>query len=193
MVARVDAADGAEAPVALASAAYAALDREPGGVDYATLLDESAHAGGDPLRAAKAASDRHEEIVRRLEAERTQRDEAEARNARLPDALLFETPGSRVDVFVRARRGAIDARLRRFDLAGTDAGASYRDLVRDIASMRAGGRLGVALRAIWAYPGQRKSHLLGDCRLRPRLRRASPACASRRSTRSRSRTAGERS
>ncbi len=38
--------------------------------------------------------------------------------ARLADALLFETPGSRVDVFVRARRAAIDARLRRFDLAG---------------------------------------------------------------------------
>ena len=45
--------------------------------------------------------------------------------------------------------------MRRFDLAGSDAGASYRDLVRDIASLRAGGRLGVALRAIWAYPGQR--------------------------------------
>lgn len=155
VVAHVDAADGAEAAVALASAAYSALDSEPGGVDYAPLLDESAHAGGDPLRAAKAASDRHDEIVRRLEAERTQRDEAEARSARLPDALLFETPGSRVDVFARARRGSIDSRLRRFDLAGSDAGASYRDLVRDIASMRAGGRLGIALRAIWAYPGQR--------------------------------------
>jgi hypothetical protein len=156
VVVRVDAADGADAPVAIASAAYAALDRDPGDVDYAPLLDESAHAGGDPLRAAKAASDRHEETVRRLEAERVQRDEAEARNARLPDALLFETPGSRVDVFARARRAAIDARLRRFDLAGADADASYRDLVRDIASMRSGGRLGVAVRAIWAYPGQRK-------------------------------------
>ncbi len=155
VVAHVDAADGAEAPVALASAAYSALDCEPGGVDYGPLLDESAHAGRDPLRAAKAASDRHDEIVRRLEAERTQRDEAEARNARLPDALLFETPGSRVDVFARARRGSINSRLRRFDLAGTDGDESYRDLVRDIASMRPGGRLGVALRAIWAYPGQR--------------------------------------
>lgn len=155
VVARVDAADGAGAAVALASAAYSALDREPGGVDYGPMLDELAHAGGDPLRAAKAASDRHDEIVRRLEAERTQRDEAEARRARLPDALLFETPGSRVDVFARARRGSIDSRLRRFDLAGSDAGASYRDLVRDIASLRAGGRLGVALRSIWAYRGQR--------------------------------------
>ena len=156
VVVRVDAGDGAEAVVALAGAAYAALDREPGGVDYSPLLDESAHAGGDPLRVAKAASDRHEEIVRRLEAERTQRDEAEARRARLPDSLLYETPGSRVDVFARSRRAAIDARLRRFDLAGADAGESYRDLVRDIASMQAGGRIGIALRGVWAYSGQRK-------------------------------------
>ena len=156
VVARVDAANAAEPPVALASAAYAALDREPGGVDYSALLDESAHAGGDPLRAAKTASDRHDEIVRRLEAERAQRDEIEARSARLSDALLFETPGSRVDVFARGRRGTIDARLRRFDLAGADAGASYRDLVRDMGSMGVGGRIGVALRSIWGYPGQRR-------------------------------------
>jgi hypothetical protein len=156
VVARVDASDGAEAPIALAAAAYAVLDSEPGGVDYSALLDESTHAGGDPLRAAKAASDRHDDIVRKLEAERAQRDEVEARAARLADALLFETPGSRVDVFARARRGAIDARLRRFDLAGSDAVASYRDLVRDVASMGPGGRAAVALRSIWAYGGQRK-------------------------------------
>ena len=156
VVARVDASDGAEAPVGLATAAYAALDREPGGIDYSALLDESSHAGGDPLRAAKAASDRHDEIVRKLETERALRDEVEARSARLSDALLFETPGSRVDVFARARRGTIDARLRRFDLAGPDAAASYRDLVRDMVGMGPGGRAGVALRSIWAYAGQRR-------------------------------------
>ena len=156
VVAKVDVSDGAEAPVALASAAYAALDGEPGGVDYSALLDESTHAGGDPLRAAKAASDRHDEIVRKLEAERTQRDEVEARAARLADTLLFDTPGSSVDVFARARRGAIDARLRRFGLVGPDADASYRDLVRDLGSMGPGGRAGIALRSIWTYGGQRK-------------------------------------
>jgi len=72
------------------------------------------------------------------------------------NTLLFETPGSRVDVFARARRGAVDARLRRFDLAGSDADASYRDLVRDLGSMGPGGRAGIALRSIWAYRGQRK-------------------------------------
>ncbi len=155
VVVKVDASDGKEAPIALASAAYAALDSEPNGVDYSALLDESSHAGGDPLLAAKAASDRHDETVRRLEAERMQRDEVEARAARLTDALLFETPGSRVDVFARARRGAIDSRLRRFDLAGSDAAGSYRDLVRDLVSMGPGARAGVALRSVWAYASQR--------------------------------------
>jgi hypothetical protein len=156
VVARVDAADGANAPVAIASAAYAALDREPGGVDYSVLLDDSAHAGGDPLRAAKAAADRHDEIIRKLESERAQRDEVEARGARLAEALLYETPGSRVDVFVRARRGAIESRLRRFDLAGSDAGVAYRDLVRDMASMGAGGRAGGVIHSVWGYRGQRR-------------------------------------
>jgi hypothetical protein len=156
VVARVDATDGGAAPVAIASAAYAALDSEPGDVDYSALLDESAHAGGDPLRAAKAAADRHDEIARRLEAERTKHDEVEARRARLADTLLYETPGSRVDAFARSRRGVIESRLRRFELAGTDASVSYRDLVRDTAGMGASGRAGVALRSVWAFRGQRR-------------------------------------
>ena len=153
-VAHVDAGSGLEAPVAIASAAYAALDREPGGVDYSALLDETGHAGGDPQRAAKAASDRHDDLVRRLEAERSQRDDVEAKRARLADTLLFETPGSRVDVFARARRGAIEARLRRFGLAGSDADANYRHLVRDVATLGAGARSALIVRAIWAYGSQ---------------------------------------
>ena len=61
VMARVDASIGVEAPVAIASAAYAALDHKPGGMDYSGLLDEIRHAGGDPHRAASAASDRHED------------------------------------------------------------------------------------------------------------------------------------
>ena len=81
VLARVDASSRVEAPVAIATAAYAALDREPGGVDYSGLLDETGHAGGDPHRAARAASDRHDDLVRKLEAERTQRDDIEAKRA----------------------------------------------------------------------------------------------------------------
>jgi hypothetical protein len=153
-LAHVDAGSGVEAPVAIASAAYAALDREPGGIDYSALLDETGHAGGDPHRAARAASDRHENLVSKLEADRSQRDDVEAKRARLADTLLFETPGSRVDVFARARRGMIEARLRRFGLAGPDADASYRHLVRDVSTLGAGARIGVVIRAIWAYGSQ---------------------------------------
>jgi hypothetical protein len=154
IVAHVDAGSGLEAPVAIASAAYATLDREPGGVDYSALLDETGHAGGDPHRAARAASDRHDDLVRKVEAERSHRDDVEAKRARLADTLLFETPGSRIDVFARARRGMIEARLRRFGLAGSDADASYRNLVRDMSTLGAGARIGVVFRATWAYGSQ---------------------------------------
>ena len=136
VLARVDASIGAEAPVAIASAAYAALDRQPGGMDYSGLLDDLRNAGGDPHRAASAASDRHDDLVRKLEAERTQRDEVEAKRARLADALAFDTPGSRIDVFARAHRGTIEARLRRFGLAGgtrTRATAIWRATSRPSA------------------------------------------------------------
>src|SRR5208282_2388422 len=154
VVAHVDAGSGLEAPVAIASAAYTALDREPGGVDYSALLDDTGHAGGDPHRAARAASDRHDDLVRKVEAERSHRDDVEAKRARLADTLLFETPGSRIDVFARARRGMIEARLRRFGLAGSDADASFRHLVRDMSTLGAGARMGVVFRAIWTYGSQ---------------------------------------
>jgi hypothetical protein len=154
VLAHVDASAGVEAPVAIASAAYAALDREPGGVDYSALLDETGHAGGDPQRAAKAASDRHDDLVKKLEAERLHRDDVEAKRARLADTLLFETPGSRIDVFARARRGTIEARLRRFGLAGSHADASFRNLARDMSTLGASARMGVVLRSIWAYGSQ---------------------------------------
>jgi len=154
VLARVDASSGVEAPVAIASAAYAALDREPGDVDYSALLDETGHAGGDPQRAARAASDRHDDLMRKLEAERSQRDDVEAKRARLADTLAFETPGSRVDVFARARRGTIEAHLRRFGLAGSDADSSYRHLARDMSTLGAGARAAIVIRSIWAYGSQ---------------------------------------
>ena len=154
VLARVDAASGVEAPVAIASAAYAALDREPGGVDYSGLLDEIGHAGGDPHRAARAAVDRHDEMVRKLEAERAQRDDVEAKRARLADTLAFETPGSRLDVFARARRGTIEAQLRRFGLAGADSDSNYRHLARDMSTLGAGARAAIVVRSIWAYGSQ---------------------------------------
>jgi hypothetical protein len=161
VLARVDASAGVEATVAIASAAYAALDRAQGSADYSGLLDDLRHAGGDPHRAARAASDRHDDLVRKLEAERAQRDEVEAKRARIADALAFDTPGSRLDAFARAHRGTIEAQLRRFGLAGADADSSYRNLARDVSTLGAGGQVSVFIRSIWAYGSQARLLLWG--------------------------------
>ncbi|THD50189.1 MAG: hypothetical protein E7774_00140 [Bradyrhizobium sp.] len=155
VVATIDAASVADDPAsAIASAAFAALERDRDGVNYAALADEAAHAGADPLRAATAAAERHDEAVRRLETERASRDEVEAKRARLTEALLYETPGSRVDGYIRAKRSAIDTRLRQFDLAEGDPALNYRHLVRDFDAAGPAARASVFLRAIWAYRGQ---------------------------------------
>ena len=147
VVAKVDV--GADDPAcAVAAAVFAAL--EP---DYSALAEEAAHATVDPRRAAAAAAERHDEIVGQLEQERRTRDEVEARRARLSESLLRETPGSRIDAFIRTSRSSIDSKLRRFGFEG-DADLNFRSLVGDLAGFRAGSRLGLFLRAIWAYRGQ---------------------------------------
>jgi hypothetical protein len=152
-----DAASIATDPAAaLAAATYSALRDNSGG--YAALADEAAHAGGDPHLAAAKASERYDEARRRLEAERQARDETEARRARLSDAVLFETPGSRVDAYVRASRGRIEGRLRRFDLITGEPAANFKELVRDIAGAGAGSRISIGLRSIWGY--RRQTRLL---------------------------------
>ena len=162
--------------MAIASAAYAALDREPGGVDYSALLDETGHAGGDPHRAARAASDRHDELMRKLEAERSQRDDVEAKRARLADTLAVRDPGlarrrlrprpPRHDrgaaAPVRARR--IGRRLR--------ATAIWRATCRPSAP---GARAASSFRVDLGLRQPGAAAHLGDCRLRAGLRHSSPA------------------
>jgi hypothetical protein len=141
---------------AIAAATFAALGRENGGVSYAALADEAAHASADPYQAANKALERHDDVRRRLDAERQARDDVEARRARLSETLLYETAGSRVDAYARGRRGQIEARLRRFDMAAGDSTANYKGLVRDLAGVGLGSRFGVVLNALWAYRSQRR-------------------------------------
>ena len=155
LVIPIDAAALASDPAtALASAAFAALERGREGVSYAVLADEAAHAGVDPQSAALAAVERHDEIGKRLEGERAARDEVDAKRARLTEALLYQTPGSRVDAFIRSNRPTIEARLRRFDLAEGDTAANYRDLVRDLDGAGAASRATLAIRSLWGYRSQ---------------------------------------
>ena len=161
VLARVDASAGVEATVAIASAAYAALDRAQGSADYSGLLDDLRHAGGDPHRAASAASDRHDDLVRKLEAERAQRDEVEAKRARLADALAFDTPGSRTR---RLRTSA--PRNDRSTAAPFRAGWSGCRLeLSQSGARRLDHRrwrpVGVVTRSIWAYGSQARLLLWG--------------------------------
>ena len=74
---------GGDPASAIASAAFAALERGRDGVNYAALADEAAHAGVDPQRAAAiAAAERHDEIgqaPRRPSAPRATRSRPSAR------------------------------------------------------------------------------------------------------------------
>jgi hypothetical protein len=141
---------------AIAAATFTALGRDHDGLNYSALADEAAHAGADPYQAANKALERHDDARRRLDAERQSRDEVEARRARLVENVLFETAGSRVDAYARGARGQIEARLRRFDLAGGDSTVNFKNLVRDLAGAGWGSRLGVVLGAIWGYRSQRR-------------------------------------
>ncbi len=152
LVARVEAAGAGDPAGSIASAVHAALVQSG---QYAELAEDAAQATIDPTHAAASAAQRHDDMVGRLELERRARDDVEGRRARLADALLFETPGSRVDAFARAGRAGIETKMRRFGFDEGDADVNFRRLVRDLHGLRAGSRAGVFLRAIFSYRGQK--------------------------------------
>jgi len=154
VIAEVDAAAGGDPASAVAAAVFGALERGDGAANFAALADEAAHAAIDPRHAVAVAAERQDEMAARLEQERRARDETESRRARITESLLYETPGSRVDVFIRASRAAIEGGLRRFGFGEGDPDASFRHLVRDLEASRPRSRVWLFLRAIWAYSGQ---------------------------------------
>jgi hypothetical protein len=139
---------------ALAASVFVALESGRDGANYAALAEEAVHGAGDPRRAAAAASERQDELARQLDAERAAREELEAKRARLGEALIYDTPGSRVDAMIRSNRGAIEARLRRFGYVGDDMAKTFRDLIYDQAGAGAGSKIGIFLRSIWSFRGQ---------------------------------------
>ncbi len=149
VLAPINVALAGDPTLAIARSAYAAI-----AADYPAFAAEAAHASADPVASAKEAADRHHAIGKELETERAARDEVESRAARLTETLIYETPRSRLDSFIRARRSAIDARLGRFGLRAGDVAANYRDLISELAGSRRTSTIGVALRSIWAYRSQ---------------------------------------
>ncbi len=70
------------------------------------------------------------------------------------EALLYETPGSQIDAYVRTYRPRIASKLQAFGFAG-DPILNYKDLVASLAAVQGpGGRVAMALRALWAFKGQ---------------------------------------
>ncbi len=147
---RIDASTGADAQSTVVSRIFTALS-----LAYPSLAEEAVYIGGDPLKAARAAGERVNDLRRKLDSERQVLDELGGRQARLAETVLFESPGSRVDVYARANRGRIEARQRAFGVPGTDPIASYKSLVREAAEGGGGtSRVGLVLRALWGFKGQ---------------------------------------
>ncbi len=133
---------------ALAGELYAAL-----AAAHPQIAQEAGHAVRDPRAALREAVERHDEVRRKLEAERLGLEEADSRRARLVETVLYETPGAQVESYARANRGRIEAALARFGVR-SDHIRTYKDLVRATCDSGAGGRAGLTLRAFWGFKGQ---------------------------------------
>ena len=116
---------------------------------------EADHATSDPHATARALSEGLDDARRRLDQERSARDDAETRRARLSETLLFETGGTRTDSYARANRGRIETALTAFGFTGGDPLATYKTLVHALSE--SGGTTGrwlASMRSLWGYRGQ---------------------------------------
>ncbi len=154
------AADLAEEPErALAAALYRGLSPRFGALAQEAAR-EAPHFGADPGAIARATRDELQDMRRKLIAEKQALSESEMRRAALKDILLFETPGTRVDIYARKIRNAFEPRLRRFGFAG-EALAAFKDLTRDLNESRGlARRLLASLRSLYAFKGQARLLLL---------------------------------
>ena len=133
--------------LALAARLHAGL-RQP----YPDLARELGHAARDPHLVLREVNEKLDDARRRLDSERRALDDAGSRRARLTETVLYESAGSQVDAYARANRASIEHRLRAFGIAG-DPVRDYKDLVQYVSGA---GKVGFALRALYAYRGQMK-------------------------------------
>jgi hypothetical protein len=107
----------------------------------------------DPRIEAREAFERLDAGRRKLEAERSALEEADARRARLTETILYEAAGSQIDAYANANRNRIKNSLAAVGISD-DPVLRYKDMVRSIAETGDGGRFGFVLRAFWALKGQ---------------------------------------
>ncbi len=120
---------------------------------YPDLARDIAHTARDPSVVLREVSEKLDDARRRLDVERRALEDAGSRRARLTETVLFEGAGSQVDAFARANRTGIEGRLAAFGIGG-DAVRSYKELVQFVAG--SGGKVGLAIRSLWAFKGQTK-------------------------------------
>jgi KAP family P-loop domain len=149
---RVDAAHIEGHPAtALAGALHAGLAGT-----FPALAAEAARAARDPRAAASEALERLDVSLRKFEAEKRALDDANARRARLPETILYQTAGSQVDAYACANKTRIKGLLAKLGVAG-DPLPAYKDMVQAIASTPGWARrAGFVLRAFFAFKGQTK-------------------------------------
>jgi hypothetical protein len=125
------------------------------GTSYTGFAEEAAQATSDPHTSAREATERLDTLRRRLDDERQTLHELEGRRAKLPETVLYEASGSRIDAFARTNRARIEQRLRAFGFSAGEPIENYKDLVRDTAEYGpATSSIRTVLRAIWAYTPQ---------------------------------------
>ena len=154
-IAQMDAADLCGDPQgALGSALCAALVQS-GNPAFAEIAHHAVETASDPHDAVEVARDKLAASRLALDNESRNLAEMRARSARLVESLLNDPAGTPLDVYLRANRSSIEARLRGFGFQRGDAAANFRDLVRDLHE--SGGALpGISafLHAMWAFRGQ---------------------------------------
>jgi len=149
-IASIDAAhlDG-EPMTALASALCTSLH-----TSAPELVDEALRSVQDPHAAVVEASEKLDQAQRRFHQERDHLTEVEGRRAKLFDTLLYQTPGSQVDAYIRTQKPRIASALEAFGFTG-DPVLNYKDLVAALASVHSPlGKAGIYLRSLWSFKGQ---------------------------------------
>jgi hypothetical protein len=150
-----DEARPAEVAAILSGALQRAL-RKAGGA-WAKAAEDAGAAGADPHAEARAAAESYDEARKRGEAEARELEKLRGLRARLSDALLFDTPGSKVDSYARGARSRIDSDLRRFGFVEADSTLSYKQLVGEVAEAGGGAKAAPGLlRAVWGFASQRR-------------------------------------
>jgi len=152
-IARFEAAAlAAEPERTLAAGIWRALSPTQGAL-VAAAAREAEDFVGDAGAAAHAAHDKLDGLRKKLVSERQALADQQARRAALPETVLYDMPGTQVDHFARRMRGAFEARMRVFGLAG-DPLLTFKDLTRDLAALEGWARLFACFRALYAYRGQ---------------------------------------